>query len=129
MDAETNLPSLQIILGQMPVWALARPERKAALSQLIEEFRLFWIPEQAFTVFSAAHPDTSIESLLDLIPTIAERHSRLSGLSLFGIEPSSFLNNGLAALGYDPVPAPDSIYPDRIRFAKPMNRISNIPQV
>jgi RNAse (barnase) inhibitor barstar len=129
LDSETNLASLHVLIGQMPVWALATPKRRTVLSQLNEEFRLFWIPEPVFTVFSPAFPDDLTASLLDLIPTVEEHHSRLSGLSLFGVEPSPFLQNGLAELGYDPVPDPDSIYPDRIRYAKPVNRISKMPQL
>jgi hypothetical protein len=128
-DGETNLPSLQIILGQMPVWALTTPERQAALSELNEEYRLFWAPEPAFTVFSASYPKDAIASLLDLIPTIEEHHSRLSGLCFFGIEPSRKLREGLAELRYDPVPDPDSIYPDRIRYAKQLDRISDLPRI
>ena len=129
LDEGLNLDSLRILIGQMPVWALDTPDRKAALHQLNEEFNLFWVPEPAFTVFTPALPDDSVASLIDLVPTIAEHHPRLSGLSVFGLEPTPQLRDCLAKLDYEPVPDPDSIYPDRLRFAKPLNRISSVPQI
>jgi len=113
----------------MPVWASVTPERKDALIELKEEFGLFWVPESAFTVFSPAFPDDPKASLIDLVSTIAEHHPRLSGSHLFGVESSSELQSRLAKLDYEPVPDPNSIYPDRLRFAKPLNCISSMPQI
>ena len=128
-EAGLDLDSLRIILGQMPLWASVTPERKNALSALDEEFRLFWVPEPAVSLFSPARPDDPIANLVDLIPTIAEHHPRLSGLHLFGIEPSAQLQRGLAELGYKPVLDPDSVYSDRLRFAKPISSIPSVPQI
>jgi hypothetical protein len=35
----------------------------------------------------------------------------------------------LSTAGYEPVPDPNSSYPDRLRFAKPLDRISEMPQL
>jgi RNAse (barnase) inhibitor barstar len=129
LDPELNLDSLRILIGQMPVWASVTHERKAALNELNEEFRLFWVPEPAFTIFTPALSDNPVASLIDLIPTIAEYHPRLSSLSVFGLEPTSQLRNCLAKLDYEPVPDTDSIYSDRLRFAKPLSRISSITRI
>jgi RNAse (barnase) inhibitor barstar len=128
-DEGLNLDSLRILIGQMPVWASVIPERKEALNELNEEFRLFWVPEPAFTVFSPAVRSDPITSLIDLIPTIAEHHPRLSSVSVFGLEPTSQLRNRIAELEYEPIPDPNSIYPDRIRFAKPLSCIPSMPQI
>jgi RNAse (barnase) inhibitor barstar len=128
VDPKMNLDSLRILIGQMPVWALAMPERKEALHQLNEEFDLFWTPDPAFTVFTGFFPDDPIGEILNLIPIIEEHHSRQSGLSLFGLNFSPRLQNDLSVAGYQPVPDPDSIYPDRLRFAKPISSIQ-MPQI
>lgn len=128
LDPKLNLDSLRILIGQMPVWASVTPERKSALSELNEEYGSFWIPEPPFTVFSPALPYDPMASLIDLLPTIAEHHPRLSGLHLFGVE-SSQLQYRLSELGYEPVPDPDSIYPDRFRFAKPLSQFPAMPQI
>jgi len=128
-DPESNLDSLRIALGQMPVWALTTPERQNALGELNHEFRLFWFPETAFTIFSASFPDDPLASLIDVIPTIAEHHPRFSGLHLFGVESSPRLRSSLAEFGFEAVPDPDSVYPDRCRFAKPLDCISEVPEI
>lgn len=129
LDDEINLASLQILLGQMPVWALKTSERQEALKSLNEEFRLFWLPEPAFTVFTAPMLGNRVNTLLDLIPTIADHHPNLTGLHLVGIETTTELLSGLSGFGYEPVPDPNSVYPDRMRFAMPVSRIANIPEI
>jgi len=129
LDHEANLASLQILLGQMPVWAVETPERREALRPLNEEFKLFWIPEPAFTVFTDHLPEDRVSTLLNLIPTIGEHHPNLTGLHLVGIESSTELLRELSAFGYEPVPDPNATYPDRLRFALPLSRIPNMSEI
>jgi len=129
LDKELNLDSLRVLAGQMPIWALDIPARKAALAQINEEFEPFWAPEPAFTVFTPAKPDDLPGSLFDLVPGLLEHHPSLSGLSVFGVETSPKLQDGLAKLGFQSVPDPDSIYPDRLRFAKPLSRTSPVRRI
>jgi len=129
LDNGTNLASLQILLGQMPVWALDTTERRDALRALNEEFKLFWIPEPAFTVYTDYLPEDRISTLLNLVPTIGEHHPNLTGLHLIGIESSTELLSGLSALGYERVPDPNAVYPDRLRFAMPLSQIPSIPEI
>jgi len=128
-DAETNLDSVKILIGQMPVWALRTEERQEALEPMGEEFRLFWIPEPAFTLFTASFPDDRVASIVDLVPTIEEHHPKVSGLSVVGVDPSRDLNAGLSQLGYEVIDDSADIYPDRIRFAKPVSQIPDMPEI
>jgi hypothetical protein len=120
LDKDTDLCDFQVLLGQMPVWALATPERNAKIRQLSEGAGAIWAPDPAFTVFTSFFPDDLVAEVLNLVPIIEEHHYRLSTLRLFGIESTDQLNRGLGELGYRPVSG--TIYPG-LGFAKPLDSV------
>jgi RNAse (barnase) inhibitor barstar len=126
VDAVTDLRALQVLLGQMPVWALATPERKANIRQLSEDADAIFAPDPAFTVFTGFCSDDPIAEILNLIPTIEEHHYRLSTLRLFGIDSSEPLAKGMAELGYELLSG--TMYPG-LGYAKPLNRIVDVTEI
>jgi barstar (barnase inhibitor) len=125
-DADTNLHDVQVLLGQMPVWALNTQDRKAALHQLNEDSSAIWSPDPAFTTFTGYCPTDPVEEILNLIPTVEEHHYRLSALRLFGVESTNSLKEGMESLGYQPLAG--TIY-QGLGFAKPLNRVEGVTDV
>jgi RNAse (barnase) inhibitor barstar len=125
-DAETSLNDIQVLLGQMPVWALNTPERKAALHQLNEDTSAIWAPDPAFTTFTGFCPTDPVAEILNLVPTVEEHHYRLSTLRLFGVESTNSLKEGMEGLGYQSVVG--TIY-QGLGFAKPLNRLEGITNI
>jgi RNAse (barnase) inhibitor barstar len=125
-DVETNLNDVRVLLGQMPVWALDTPDRKAALHQLIEVNSRIWAPDPAFTTFIGSCLTDSVAEILNLVPTVEEHHYRLSTLRLFGVESTNSLMEGLEGLGYHPVVG--TMY-QGLGFAKPLNRVEDVTDI
>jgi RNAse (barnase) inhibitor barstar len=125
-DANTSLHEVHVLLGQMPVWALDTPDRKAALHQLNENSPAIWAPDPAFTLFNGYCPTNPVAEILNLVPTIEEHHYRLSTLRLFGIESSVSLNDSMGQLGY--VPVTGTMYPG-LGFSKPFDCIADLREI
>jgi len=125
-DVGTSLHEVQVLLGQMPVWALDTPDRKAALHQLNEDNSAIWSPDPAFTTFTGYCPTDPVAEILNLIPTVEEHRYRLSALRLFGIESTNSLREGMESLGYQPLVG--TIYKG-LGFAKPLNRVEGVTDV
>jgi hypothetical protein len=125
-DAETNLNDLQVLLGQMPVWALDTPDRKASLRQLSEGNSAIWAPDPAFTTFTGFSPGDPVAEILNIVPTVEEHHYRLSALRLYGVEPTNSLSEGMEGLGYLPVSG--ATYRG-LGFAKPLNRVEGLTDI
>jgi RNAse (barnase) inhibitor barstar len=124
LDKGTNLDSIQILLGQMPVWASATDERKEALHQL--NAGSCWGPEPGFTVFTCLFPGNPLRDLHYMIPTIEEHHPSLSIVRLFGVISSAQLTEELQELGYHPLLETSW---DGLGFAKSLNQLKNVPEI
>jgi hypothetical protein len=125
-DADTSLHDVQVLLGQMPVWALSTQDRKAALHQLNEDSSAIWSPDPAFTTFTGYCLADPVAEILNLIPTVEEHHYRLSALRLFGIESTNSLKEGMESLGYQPLVG--TLY-QGLGFAKPLNRVEGVTDI
>jgi hypothetical protein len=125
VDAQTSLHDIQVLLGQMPVWALDTPERRTVIRQLNAEAPT-WDPDPAFTVFTGFCPDDPIAEIVNLIPTVEEHHSHLSTLRFLGIDASDSLTEDLAEVVYQPLSSKN--YPG-IAFAKPLDRIAEVAEI
>jgi RNAse (barnase) inhibitor barstar len=68
----------------------------------------------------------AVFKVVDLIPTIQEHHPRLCAVRLFGIENSEQLADGLAGLGFYPIPGTSW---DGIGFARRLGQIENVPVI
>jgi len=125
-DADTSLHDVQVLLGQMPVWALSTQDRKAALHQLNEDSSAIWSPDPAFTTFTGYCLADPVAEILNLIPTVEEHRYRLSALRLFGIESTNSLKEGMESLGYQPLVG--TLY-QGLGFAKPLNRVEGVTDI
>jgi RNAse (barnase) inhibitor barstar len=124
LDKDTNLDSIQILLGQMPVWASATDERKEVLHQL--NAASCGAPEPGFTVFTRLFPEDPLRDLHYMLSTIEEHHPSLSTVRLFGIISSAQLTEELQELGYHPL-LETSL--DGLGFAKSLNQLKNVPEI
>ena len=116
LDPNTRLQDLQVLLGQMPVWALDTPERKEALLQLNEESGALWSPDPTFTVFAGFFPSDPVAEVLNVLLTVEEHHPGMRAARLLGVEQSERLKAELGELGYLPLRGstyPGSATPDR----------------
>jgi PhnB protein len=125
-DEKTALDDLQGLMGQMPVWALRTRERKAALPLLAKDWKAMWTPDPAITLFTGYLPEDPVAEIVNLIPTIEERHPGLAALRLVGIEPSEALTLGLAGFGYAPVAG--THFPG-LGFAKPLDWLEDVGEI
>ncbi|MGP8251268.1 MAG: barstar family protein [Terracidiphilus sp.] len=122
---ETLHANLYILLGQMPVWAVASPARVPGAMELREQWDKCWYPEPALTL---VRPDTGDPDakIVDLIPTIQEHHPRISAVRLFGISASTELAESLLSLGMSPILGASW---DGIGFARPLSQIADVPVI
>jgi RNAse (barnase) inhibitor barstar len=123
---ETFHANLAILLGQMPVWAIARDERVPGASELRKQWDNCWYPEPGLTVALPCCGDDRIAEVDNLIPTIQEHHYRMAAVRLFGTEASSALTESFANLGFRPISGTTW---DGIGFARPLSEIEDVPVI
>lgn len=123
---ETLQTNLYILLGQMPVWAVARYERVPGAAELRKQWDSCWFPEPGLTVALPGCGEDRIAEAINLIPTIQEHHCRMTAVRLFGIEASRALTESFANLGFCPISGTTW---DGIGFARPLSEIENVPVI
>lgn len=125
-NEETLHANLFILLGQMPVWAIASSQRVPNAAELHATWDNCWHPEPALTLVKPTTAQKPIDGIPDLLGTIQEHHPRLCALRLFGIERSTQQEKEFAALGFYPVSGTSW---DGLGFAKPLNRIGDVAEI
>jgi RNAse (barnase) inhibitor barstar len=123
---ETLHANLYILLGQMPIWAIAAAMRVPAAAQLRGQWDNCWHPEPALTLVTSTGSDDPTGKIVSLIPTIQEHHPRMCTVRLFGVENANALTDGLANLGFDPISGTSW---DGIGFAKPLSQIQDVLEI
>jgi RNAse (barnase) inhibitor barstar len=122
LDENTELAKL---LGQMPVWARATPERNAAAAELRADWEKLWHPEPGLTLINVQMPGDPVNGLTDLVFTVEEHHSKLGCIRLFGVEQSESLKQKMTAIGY--FATTNTSYPG-LGFARSISSLSDVPQ-
>jgi hypothetical protein len=123
---ETLHANLFILLGQMPVWAIASSERVPGVIELRKEWDSCWHPEPALTLVVPGTETDRTADILSLIPTIYEHHPRLFAVRLFGVAASEQFANKIANLGF--YPASGAVF-DGLGFARRFAQIEDIPLI
>lgn len=123
---ETLHANLSILLGQMPVWAIAKSERIPGAADLRGQWESCWLPEPALTLVTPLNREYAFEQLLGLIPTLQEHHPRLRAVRLFGIDSSEQLTNELAELGFFPITGTSW---DGLGFARSLSEIEGVETI
>lgn len=118
--------NLSILLGRMPVWAVAKYERVPGAAELRNQWGNCWHPEPGLTLVNPLIGLDTVSEVIDLIPTIQEHHSRVCAVRLFGIENSERLADGLAGLGFYLL---DGRKRNGIGFARPLSQIKDVPKI
>jgi RNAse (barnase) inhibitor barstar len=122
LDENTELTKL---LGQMPVWARATPERNGAVAELRADWEKLWYPEPSLTLINSQMPGDPVNGLTDLVFTVEEHHSNLSCVRLFGVEQSISLKKEMTSIGY--FATTNNSYPG-LGFACSISSLSDVPQ-
>jgi RNAse (barnase) inhibitor barstar len=122
LDENTELAKL---LGQMPVWARATPERNGAAAELRADWEKLWCPEPGLTLINSQMPGDPANGLTDLVFTVEEHHSNLSCVRLFGVEQSEPLKQEMKSIGY--FATTNTSYPG-LGFARSLSCLSDVPQ-
>jgi RNAse (barnase) inhibitor barstar len=90
--------NLSILLGQMPVWVIAAPNRIPAIDQLRKDWEQLWLPEPALTL---ADPVGDTEkAALGLVPILLDHHWKMFALRLFGLDITGNLIRGFEDSGF-----------------------------
>jgi RNAse (barnase) inhibitor barstar len=123
LDTQTPIEPL---LGMMPVWALASPERRAEAQKLRSIWDPIWNQDPALTRWTVPAFEDWADKWIKELPLVEMHHCNLNCVRLFGVPISERLVEELAKLGYEPVSG--DRYPG-LGFALRMQNIQDEQQI
>lgn len=91
LDETYGISDLNMLVHQMPIWAVTTPERQSAASAIRQGAGELWSPEPAFTLFTPAPSTHKEETCRNILGTVLEHHVELACLELIGIPDSEAL--------------------------------------
>lgn len=117
---------LSILLGQMPVWAVAEYDRVPGAAELRAQWEKCWFPEPALTIMKPTAGVDPVSEVLGMIPIAMDHHFKMSAIRLFGINLCERLIEGMAELGFYPVSRTGW---DGIGFSIPLDHIKEVREI
>jgi hypothetical protein len=96
-DDNTDIAAL---LCWHPVWAWSTPQRLEAADELRARSQGLWSPDPALTLIKTPVGKDPVSAVLAEIPTLELHHCLMTAVRIFGLNESTPLNDGMAALGY-----------------------------
>lgn len=120
LDTEYPPHELDLLVRQMPIWAVQTADRTAAAPSIRSGAGELWSPEPAFTLFSAASSTDLEDTCLHIVGTVLEHHPSLAGLELIGVSASPTLTEILHREGF--VPASGQFH-EGLSFRKPVEML------
>lgn len=123
LDTVYPLRELDLLVRQMPVWAVQTADRTEAAPGIRSGAGEIWNPEPAFTLFSAASSLDREETCLHVLGTLLEHHPSLAALELIGVVASPTLTEILRHEGF--VPASGQFH-EGLPFRRPVEALANV---
>ena len=125
LDEVHNTHDLDLLVRQMPVWAVDTLSRQLDASKIRTSARQIWGNEPAFTLFQRTGAANQIELLRNIIDMIVEHHPCATCLDLIGIDSTPVLAELLLPLEF----VPGGMSAAGVRFCRPIERLANVPEL
>lgn len=123
LDTEYPPHELDLLVRQMPIWAVQTADRTAAAPGIRSGAGELWSPEPAFTLYSAASSTDREDTCSHIVGTVLEHHPSLAALELIGVSASPTLTEILHREGF--VPALGQFHRG-LPFRKPVEMLANV---
>jgi RNAse (barnase) inhibitor barstar len=124
LDTEYTLDHLDVLVRQMPVWAVTTKARQDAAGEIRKAAGTFWEPEPAFTLFQTYEVTNVLALCKSMLSTILDHHPEVFALELIGISPSQSLTEWLADAGFHPTEVAEGL-----RFKKRMDQLGQVREI
>ena len=123
LDEVYSTRELEMLVHQIPVWAVTTIERRTAAASIRQSAGDLWAPEPAFTLFSPASATDKEETCRDVLGTVLEHHPRTTLLDVVGVPASGKLSEALQTAGFQPAEGQSH---EGLPFRKPISQLESV---